>query len=73
MNSKKGQLSVEMIIIIGVIILIAIVVGALFIGSSDNAIDNTSDLTDQVNGSVDNFTEQLDQYNSDNGEVSVND
>jgi len=64
MNLKlnKGQISIEMIIILAVLIIAAILVGVLVINSSNKSIDSADETNQQIDNTVEGYVETLKAY-----------
>lgn len=67
MNLKinKGQISIEMIVILAVLIIAAILVGVLVINSSNRSIDSADETNQQIDSTVEGYVETLKAYKED--------
>ena len=61
-NKQKAQISIELIIILGILVVGAIIVGIFVINSSDQNINSASNTTNQISGTVNNFVDDFEDY-----------
>jgi uncharacterized protein (UPF0333 family) len=71
MRLNKGQVSIEVIILLGILILGAIVVSILLIGSYEKNVTQADDVDTKVTNLVDGFVDDLDKDASPDFVVSV--
>ena len=58
-KNKKGQVSVEMIVVVGFLILLAVLLAALFLGFSIRSTDTGSELEAQQDEILDDFVRSV--------------
>ncbi len=72
MINKKGQVSIELIILVGMLIIGAVVLSVTLISSYKKNIETTDDTAKKQSNLIDNFVEDLDDVQSGNSGGQIN-
>lgn len=72
MITKKGQVSIELIILVGMLIIGAVVLSVTLISSYNKNIETTDDTAKKQSNLVDNFVDDLDDVQSGSSAEQVN-
>jgi len=61
-KKNKGQVSLEIVILIGILIAVAIVFAAIFLDFTGKSVESTQNNVDDSDGAVDDFISDLNTY-----------
>ncbi|GEM_PF-2331438 len=61
-KKNKGQVSLEIVILIGILIAIAIVFAVIFLDFTGKSVESTQNNVDDSDGAVDDFISDLNTY-----------
>jgi len=62
LNKQKGQISIELIIILAILIVAAIILGILLINSANKSIDTADNTGEQVDDAATGFIHDMNVY-----------